>query len=67
MPASFSLSNQLRLRTKVYFNSWLNLDYERQKAESESWSLTAADQLFADSKVDIDDVTALISRVLKGQ
>ena len=49
MPASFSLSNQLRLRTKVYFNSWLNLDYERQKAESESWSLTAADQLFADS------------------
>ena len=49
MPASFSLRNQLRLRTKVYFNSWLNLDYERQKSESENWSLTAADQLFADS------------------
>ena len=49
IPASFSLSNQLRLRTKVFFNSWLNIDYERQKSESENWSLTAADQLLADS------------------
>ena len=49
MPARLSLSNQLRLRTKVFFNSWLNLEYERQKSESENWSLTAADQLFADS------------------
>ena len=49
MPAGFSLSNQLRLRTKVHFNSWLNMEYVRQKTESNSWSLTAADQLFADS------------------
>ena len=49
MPASFNLRNQLRLRTKVYFNSWLDLNYERQKSESDSWALTAADQLFADS------------------
>ena len=49
MPASFSLRNQLRLRTKVFFNSWLNVDYEQQKSENENWSLTAADLLFADS------------------
>lgn len=49
MPASLSLSNQLRLRTKIFFNSWFNLDYDRQKSESENWSQTAADQLFSDS------------------
>ena len=58
MPARLSLSNQLRLRTKVFFNSWLNVDYERQNSESENWSLTAADPLTPP----VDSINAVSSR-----